>query len=345
MMCNARLFCVLILLPILSSAQGGPPGGREVAVESIVVEPSQLESTVDAVGTVLADASAVLRSEVPGQIVERHFEEGQQVSKGDRLFSIEATVLEAEANEAKANVEQSDAAYKRAQELVKNQLISATEFDTARANYNVSVARLHSAESRLSKTVIRAPFDGFIGLRRINVGDYATIGQELVNVVRLDPLRVDFRVPETLLSRIHPGQKISVTVGAFRNEVFEGEVTAIDPQIDVTGHSMAIRARLPNTDLKLRPGLFAQVAVSLSVNPNALMVPEEAIWPIGNDKILYIVEDGVANQRVVTIGDRKPGYVEIVDGLAAGEEIVVAGQMKLYPGAAVRTVPAANVAQ
>jgi len=326
----------------LSFAQGGPPGGREVAVESMVVEPMQLESTVDAVGTVLANASAMLRAEVPGQVVERHFEEGQHVSKGDRLFSIEATVLQAEANEAKANLEQSDAAYKRAQELVKSQLVSATEFDTARANYNVSVARLRSAESRLSKTVIRAPFDGFIGLRRINVGDYATIGQELVNVVRLDPLRVDFSVPETLLSRIQPGQKISVTVGAFRGEVFEGEVTAIDPQIDVAGHSMAVRARLPNPDLRLRPGLFAQVSVSLAVNPSALMVPEQAIWPIGNDKILYIVTDGVANQRVVTIGDRKPGLVEIVDGLSAGEEIVVAGQMKLFPGAAVRTVPAAN---
>jgi len=341
-MYKTPFFGALMLLPVMVLAQGGPPGNRQVTVETIVAETTELESTVDAVGTVLADASAVLRAEVPGQIVERHFEEGQQASKGDRLFSIEATVLEAEVNEARANVEQSEAAYKRAQELVKSQLISATDFDTARANYNVSVARLHSAESRLSKTVIRAPFDGFIGLRRINVGDYATIGQELVNVVRLDPLRVDFSVPETLLARVRPGQTIAVTVGAFRDEVFEGVVTAIDPQIDVAGHSMAVRARLPNTDLKLRPGLFAQVAVRLAVNPKALLVPEEAIWPIGNDKILYIVEDGVANQRVVTIGDRTPGFVEIVAGLSAGEELVVAGQMKLYPGASVRTIPAAN---
>ena len=341
-MYKTPFFGALMLLPVMVLAQGGPPGNRQVTVETIVAETTELESTVDAVGTVLADASAVLRAEVPGQIVERHFEEGQQASKGDRLFSIEATVLEAEVNEARANVEQSEAAYKRAQELVKSQLISATDFDTARANYNVSVARLHSAESRLSKTVIRAPFDGFIGLRRINVGDYATIGQELVNVVRLDPLRVDFSVPETLLARVRPGQTIAITVGAFRDEVFEGVVTAIDPQIDVAGHSMAVRARLPNTDLKLRPGLFAQVAVRLAVNPKALLVPEEAIWPIGNDKILYIVEDGVANQRVVTIGDRTPGFVEIVAGLSAGEELVVAGQMKLYPGASVRTIPAAN---
>ena len=328
------------LLPGLALAQGGPPGGFQVTVESMVVSTAPLESTVDAVGTVLADASAVLRAEVPGQIVERHFEEGQPVKKGEALFSVEATVLEAEYNEAKANLEQSEAEFTRAQELVSSQLVSATEFDTARANYNVAVARLRSAESRLSKTVIRAPFDGFVGLRRINVGDYATIGQELINVVRLDPLRVDFSVPETLLARIQPGQRINVSVGAFRDEVFPGVVTAIDPQIDVTGHSMSVRARLPNPDLRLRPGLFAAVTISLAVNPDAILVPEQAIWPIGNDKIVYVINDGVADQRNVQLGDRKPGWVEIASGLEAGEEIVVAGQMKLYPGAAVQTIPA-----
>ena len=334
------LIAGLILLPLLVNAQGGPPGGRQVTVESMVVTTSPLESTVDAVGTVLADASAMLRTEIPGQIVEQHFEEGQAVNKGDALFSIEATIFEAEFNEATANVDQSEAEFTRAQELVNSQLVSATEYDTARANYNVAIARLRSAESRLSKTVIRAPFDGYAGLRRINVGDYATIGQELVNVVRLDPLRVDFSVPETLLSRVQPGQGINVTVGAFRDDSFAGVVTAIDPQIDVTGHSMAVRARLPNPDLKLRPGLFAQVSVSLAVNPSAIMVPEQAIWPIGNDKIIYVIEEGIANQRTVMLGDRKPGWVEVVSGLEVGEEIVVAGQMKLFPGVAVQTIPA-----
>jgi len=330
----------MLALPALVLAQGGPPGGRQVTVESMVVGPAPLESTVDAVGTVLADASAILRAELSGQIVKRQFEEGQAVKKGAPLFSIEADIFQAEFNEAKANVEQSEAEFTRAQELVGRQLVSATEYDTARANYNVAVARLRSAEARLAKTVIRAPFDGYAGLRRINVGDYATVGQELVNVVRLDPLRVDFSVPETLLARVQPGQKIHVTVGAFRGEIFEGVVTAIDPQIDVTGHSMAVRARLPNADLRLRPGLFAQVSVSLAVNPSALMVPEQAIWPIGNDKTIFVIEDGVANQRTVILGDRKPGWVEVVSGLEAGDEIVVAGQMKLFPGVAVRTIPA-----
>jgi membrane fusion protein (multidrug efflux system) len=337
-MMNARLIGAVLLAPAFALAQGGPPGGMQIAVETIIVGPSELESTVEAVGTVLADASAMLRTEVPGQVIERHFEEGQAVSKGDPLFSIEATTFDADVNEAKANLVQSEAAFRRAGELVESQLVSATEYDTARADYNVAVARLRSAESRLSKTVIRAPFDGYVGLRQINVGDYATIGQELINVVRLDPLRVDFSVPEILLARVQPGQDINVTVGAFPDQTFKGVVTAIDPQIDVTGHSMAIRARLPNPDLKLRPGLFAQVSVSLATKPDALMVPEQAIWPIGNDKTLYIVEDGVANQRIVTIGDRKDGMVEITSNLSAGEEVVVAGQMKIFPGAKVRPI-------
>jgi len=331
-----------LMFPALVAAQGGPPGGREITVESIIVEPSHLQATVEAVGTVLADASATLRAEVPGQILERHFEDGHRVSKGDRLFSIEATVLEAEVNEARANAEQAEASYKRAQRLIDEKLISDTDFDTARANYNVSVARLLSSQARLSKTIIRAPYDGFVGLRRINVGDYATIGQELVDVVRLDPLRVEFSVPETLLAQVQPGQTIDVAVGAYPGEVFRGRITAIAPQIDVAGHNVTMRASLPNPGLKLRPGLFAQVSVTLTERDDALMLPEQAIWPVGQQKTVYVVVDGKALRRNVRIGQRTPGHVEIVEGLEAGEEVVTAGQMKLYEGAAVRTIRPAN---
>ena len=332
---------LLVLSAAVSLAQGG--GDRKVTVESTVIQPSRLSSTVRAVGTVLADASALLRSEVPGQIVKLHFEDGQATSKGDPLFSIEATVLEAEANEAKANAVQSEAAYTRAKELIDDRLISATEFDAARANYNVSVARDLSARARLSKTVIRSPFDGFVGLRMINVGDYATIGQELVDVVQLDPLRVEFSVPETLLAQMKPGQQIDVAVGAYPDETFGGVITAIAPQIDVTGHSVAIRARLPNPELKLRPGLFAQVSVTLEVKTDALLVPEQAIWPIGQDKTVYIIEDGKAVQKFVKLGQREPGRVEIISGIAAGDEVITAGQMKIFDGADVNPIPATGL--
>jgi membrane fusion protein (multidrug efflux system) len=245
-------------------------------------------------------------------------------------------VLEAEVNEARANANRSEAALKRAQDLHTKELISGTDYDTARANYDVDVARLRSSQAKLSKTVIRAPFDGFVGLRRINIGDYATIGQELVDVVQLDPLRVDFSIPETLLPIVQPGLPVSVTFDAYPGEKFGGSIIAVAPKSDVRGHSLEVRASLPNDELKLRPGLFVRVTVSLGVKQDTIVIPEQAIWPIGQDKTVYVVVDGKAQQRIVELGARQPGAVEIIAGLEAGEIVVTAGQMKLYEGAAVR---------
>jgi membrane fusion protein (multidrug efflux system) len=321
-------------------AQGGFP----TAVETVQVSTSTMQSSVRAVGTLLAEASAVLRAEVPGQILQVHFAEGERVRKGAKLFSIEATVLEAEVNEARANAERSTAAFERAREMYAKKLISANDYDSAEANMNVDVARLLSSQAKLSKTIIRAPFDGFVGLREINVGDYATIGQAVVDVVQLDPLRVEFSVPETLLPKISAGQTVAVTVDAYPDETFEGTITAVSPRIDVAGHSVAARASLPNASLKLRPGFFVRVNVTLAEKTDALLLPEQAIWPIGQDKTVYVVIDGKAHQRKVILGERLPGQVEILSGLDVGETVVTAGQMKLYEGAAVQAQGPASAA-
>ena len=286
------LLCLLLVVAPPALAQGGPPGDFAVAVETAEVTPGRLESIVRAVGTLTAEASATLRAELPGQIIGVHFSEGQPLAKGDKLFSIEATVLEAEVNEARANANRSEAALKRAQELAAKQLVSRTDYDTARANYDVDVARLRSSQARLSKTVIRAPFDGFVGLRRINIGDYATIGQELVDVVQLDPLRVDFSVPETLLPKMRPELQIEVTVDAYPDEIFAGQIIAVAPKSDVQGHSLEVRASLPNAELKLRPGLFVRVKISLGVKSNAIVIPEQAIWPSSRRE-----QDGLRRRR------------------------------------------------
>lgn len=319
-------------------AQGGPPGGFDIAVETVAIHTSELQSSIKAVGTLLAEASATLRAEVPGQILAVHFEEGQFVTRGSKLFTNDATVLEAEVNEAKANAERSRAAFARARDMYAKKLLSASEFDTAQANMNVDVARLLSSQARLSKTVTRAPFDGFVGLREINVGDYVAIGQALVDIVQLDPLRVRFSLPETLLPKVQPGLPVRVAVEAYPDDVFGGTITAIAPKIDVQGHNVAVHASLPNPELKLRPGFFVRVTVSLGEKPDAVMVPEQAIWPIGQDKTVFVVVDGKAVQRKVQLGDRQPGFVEVVSGLSPGDVVVTAGQMKLRDGAAVRSL-------
>lgn len=335
---------VLFALAVSSAASGQSDswGDAAVAVETASAEARALESTVKAIGTLTAEAAATLRAEVPGQILAVHFQEGQPLSKGTELYSIEATILQAEVIEARANVNRSEAALERAEEMHTKQLISGTDYDAARANYDVDVARLRSSRARLEKTVIRAPFDGFVGLRRINVGDYATVGQELVDVVQLDPLRVDFSVPEVLLPKIKSGLAIEVMVDAFPDEVFAGSVIAVAPRSDVQGHSLEVRAGLPNDEFKLRPGLFVRISISLGTKPGAIVIPEQAIWPIGQNKTVFVVVDGKAQQRVVKLGERQPGFVEITDGLSAGEVIVTAGQMKLHDGAKVRTVADAS---
>lgn len=339
---------LILLLAVLFAgqalAQGGPPGGPKIMVETIRATTTTLHSTLRAVGTLLADASAELRTEVPGQILGIHFEEGQHVDKGAKLFSIEAAVLEADVNEARANAARSQAAYERAKQLYAKKLISAADYDVAKANNNVDTARLLSSEARLVKTVIRAPFAGFTGLRRINVGDYATVGQSLIDLVRLDPLRVDFSVPETMLAALKVGQAIGVSVTAYPERTFSGAVIAIAPQAHVAGHSIQVRASLPNPDLLLRPGLFAQVEIALDSRSDAIVVPEQAIWPVGQDKTVFVVVDGKAVQTVVQLGERQPGLVEVTAGIEVGDEVVTAGQMKLYDGAAVESVTEASTA-
>ncbi len=337
-------FFVLLMIASTSGAfaQGGPWDDVAIAVETTTVEVTTLESSVKAIGTLTAEASATLRAEVPGQILAVHFREGEHLVAGTKLYSIEATVLEAEVNEARANMNRSRAALARAEELHAKQLISGTDYDSARANYDVDAARLRSSQARLAKTVIRAPFDGFTGLRRINVGDYATVGQELVDVVQLDPLRVDFSMPEILLPKVKSGLAVDVTVDAYPDEVFSGSVIAVAPKTDVQGHSLEVRASLPNDELKLRPGLFVRISISLGEKTGAIVIPEQAIWPVGQDKTVFVVNGDKAEQRIVRIGERQPGLVEITEGLSAGEVVVTAGQMKLHDGARVRGVADAS---
>lgn len=340
-----RVLKITVLFLTLAAAPGhGQNGGFPTSVETTDVVARNLDETVRAVGTLIADASATLRAEIAGQVVGIHFEEGQALKKGDPLYSFEATVLEAQVNEARANAARSEAALKRAEELYNKKLISADDYDSARANYDVDAARLRSSRAILSKMVIRAPFDGFAGIRRINIGDYANVGQELVDVVKLDPLRVNFSLPETLLAKIRPGQSVEVTTDAYPGETFTGTITAVAPKADVAGHSIEVRANLPNSELRLRPGLFVRVNVSLGGRENAIVIPEEAIWPVGRDKTVYVVVDGKAEQRIVTIGTRQPGVVEILSGLEEGEVVVTAGQMKLHDGAAVQPVGGSSAA-
>jgi len=327
-----------------SGSKGPPPGMGSVQVETVVVRAEALPSEFETVGSLRADEAVMIRPEVVGMIRQIHFTEGAPVAAHRLLFSLDADLIRAELAEANANLENSRRGYRRASELATKHLISTADLDASRATLNVDQARAVSAETKLRKTEIRAPFAGVVGLRDISAGDYVNVGQVLVDLVRLDPIVLDLRVPEVMLSSIALGQSVKVGVDSYPGATFVGSVVAIAPTVDAAARSVAIRARLPNADGKLRPGMSARARIELGSRAEAVLIPEQAVWPSGEQKMVYVLKDGVAHLLPVRLGVRLPGRVEVLSGLQVGDEIVTSGQPKLYDGAKATAIGATATA-
>lgn len=328
--------------PAGAGGPGGPPQDMKLPVEAFTLEAESLARGLSTVGTLRADESVVVRPEITGKISRIHFNEGQRVAAGALLFSLDASVLGADVNEARATLENARRANARVGQLANDQLISRSDADKARADLGVSQARAASASAQLAKTSIRAPFGGVVGLREISVGEVVSPGQALVNLVRLDPMEVDFSVPESDLSRIATGQKVSVSVDAFAGELFDGEVAAIEPVIDANSRSVKLRARISNPGYKLRPGQFARVALGTAEQQGtALLLPEQALMQEGDTRFVYTIVDGKAKRVEIKTGQRVPGKVEVVGGLKAGDQVITAGQTKpmMRDGMGVMVLP------
>jgi membrane fusion protein (multidrug efflux system) len=311
---------------------------KTVAVEAAKVVAAPLSEQVTAVGTLLSDEAVTVSSEIAGRLQEIHFEEGTAVEKGAPLFTLDESVYRAQLADAEAKLKLAEQTHQRTTQLFKNKYATAQSADEATSNLAVSSATVELARVQLEKTRIVAPFSGIVGLRRVSAGEYITAGQPLVNLESIDPVKADFRVPEKFLPAIRVGQTIRIKVDAFPDDTFEGKVYAIDPRLDVAGRSLLVRAKVPNTDQRLRPGLFARVTVLLQLKEDALSVPEQAIVPQGDDQFVFKIVDGKARMTKVVTGTRREGRVEIVEGLAAGDQVVTAGQLKIRDGSAVSVV-------
>jgi membrane fusion protein (multidrug efflux system) len=308
-----------------------------VPVEVVVIRGETLNQELTGVGSLRSDESVTLRSEVAGRIERINFREGAKVAAGQLLFELDSAVNQAELSQAQANSKLAQRNDERAQELFGRSLISQSDRDTAAANREVARAALALAQARLGKTRITAPFAGVAGLRMVSPGDYVSAGQSLVNLEAMSLLKADFRLPEAALSQLRVGQPLQLELDAFPGEVFTGELYAIEPRVADDTRSIGLRARLPNPDGKLRPGLFARIKLQTAQNPSALMVPEQAVTPRGSQQFVYVVEDGKAQLREVRLGQRIPGRVEIVSGLDAGAVVITSGLQQLTPGVAVQT--------
>lgn len=314
---------------------GGPPGGGAVTIEATRVVQAALPQSITAVGSLRSDESITVRPEVAGRIAAIGFNEGQRVEKGTMLLRLDPSVNDAEVRQARANMTLAKTKHDRAVDLSKSNFISGQARDEAENNLKVAEAALALAEAKLAKTEIRAPFSGVIGLRQVSVGDYVKEGADLVNLEAIDPLKVDFRVPEIYLRQVRVGQPLEVTLDAVAGRVYNGRVYAINPLVDAAGRSIVIRAQVANTDTRLRPGMFARVRLITEERADALVVPEQALVPQGTEQFVFRVADGKAQRVRVEIGQRGDGKVEVRQGLAVDDVVVVAGQLKLRDGVPV----------
>lgn len=333
----ASVACSLLAAALFNeSAAAQSTAEKSVLVEAVPVTVRALERTIQAVGSLRSQESVIIRPEIPGIVKAIQFNEGQEVKKDQMLITIHEGVPAAELHEAKAELRLSIANEKRARELAAKGSGTERSLDEAQANKSVNQARVALAQAKVDKYHLRAPFDGVLGLRKVSIGDYVVPGQDVVNLEAIDTLKVDFRIPETYFSVLKVGQRVDISVDAFKGRAFSGTVYAIDPQIDPEGRSIAVRARIPNPDRALTPGLFARVNLIVQETGGAILIPEQATMPRGNEQFVFRIVDGKVSTTKVVPGIRREGMVEIVEGLKAGDIVVTAGHLKLREGTPIR---------
>lgn len=298
------------------------------------VAPVDLAERLTAIGTVRADESVEIVSEISGKISAIHFDEGGRVAKGQILLKIDDSELLAEQQRALHRVELAKRAEARQQQLLDDGVISTETHDVALGELNVLLAEFRLIEAQLLKTEIRAPFGGVIGLRWVSPGSYLSSQTRIASLHDLDPVKIDFSVPERYASLMKIGNEINFSVeGSDRG--FTGTIYAIEPSVDAASRSLRMRARCPNEDGALLPGTFANVDLAVRSVVDALTVPAIAVIPELGGKKVYVYADGRAEVRPVTTGIRSDHEVQITGGLEEGDLVITSGILQLQPGLTV----------
>lgn len=338
------VFIALLTAALVGTAGCGQPVEdndaqdiREVPVVTAAVGPETITDRVEAVGTTRASDSIDVTARVSNVITEIGFREGARVEQGQVLARLESSEARANLAEAEANLAEIRTQYERTRELIESNAVSRSVLDQQAAQMKSAQARVDAARAALADHTIRAPFAGRVGLRRVSVGTLVTPGTVITTLDHVSDMELDFAVPEAFLATIAPGQAVTARSIAFPDETFTGVVESIDTRIDPVTRTVNVRARIGNEEGRLRPGMFMTVLLEKNAR-EALMVPELALVPEGDSKFVFVVQDGQAIQREVRIGTRRPGKVEIIDGLEPGEEIVVEGTQSLRHGTNVRRV-------
>lgn len=349
MMLRNSLLPILVLVAAFLFGCGQE---AEVAIDlarPVVVAPvsvTDLAERIEATGQLAAREQAVIASETQGRVAEILVDEGDRVEAGDTLLLIDPERRELELANARAQITDAAAALQESRrELDRVELLHAKgiasdqaldQARTARARAQSRFASLKAqggvADRSLRDATVKAPFGGLVARRDVSRGEFVGVGQALFELVALDPIEVEFSLAERDSARVAVGQTVGITVSPYPGEVFEGKVSVISPTIDPKTRTLRVKARLPNTDGRLRPGLFARAELGVSMRQGIVMVPEEAVLQRAAGQLVYVARDGLAHRVIVTTGAHRDGLVEIREGLAAGDEIVVRGQAALGDG-------------
>jgi membrane fusion protein (multidrug efflux system) len=319
-------------------AKGPPPA---MAVKAVAAKVAAAIDEAAAVGTLRADEAVTIRPEIAGRVVEIRFNEGQAVARGSLLVKLDQSELAAVVSSSRAQLKLEEQKLDRADDLRQKGFISAQGLDDQKTALARAKAKLAEDEAKLSKTEMRAAFPGVAGLRQVSEGQYVAAGTDIARLEKIDQLKLDFRIPEAYIGKLKAGQPVTVLVDAYPGKTFPGSVYAIEPGVDEQTRTIQLRARVANSDLSLRPGMFGRVQVQLGVRDKAVWIPEAAIVPRGQDLFVYRVtgaagdNGGKVELVKVQTGARKVGEVEIVKGLAGGDLVVTEGTQRLGPGSPV----------
>jgi membrane fusion protein (multidrug efflux system) len=329
-----------IMIKKFMSAMASPPQ----TISTTKAAYSQWQPTIEAVGSLRAVKGADLSLEVAGVVDSISFNSGDDIDQGTLLLKLRSDDDEAKLDSLKATAELSQINYDRDQKQFKLQAVSQANIDSDAANLKNANAQVAQQQAILDKKTLRAPFAGHLGIRAVDLGQYLGAGTTIVTLQALDPIFLDFFVPQQAIDQVRLGQTVNVKVDAYKDHTFPGEISAINPKVDQSTRNVQVRATLKNADHKLFPGMYATVAIATGAQQNLVTLPQTAITYNPYGDTVYIVDnktgaDGkgqlIARQTFVTTGATRGDQVAILKGVNEGDTIVSSGQMKLHNGSTV----------
>ena len=347
---SSIIIVIIVLLAVIGAylywqhsqqMAGKPQGFPPSVIAATEVKQENWEPSLQSVGSLVATNGINVSTEVNGIVSDVIFTSGQPVEKGQILIKLVDTVDMAALDALRAERKLSEVKFTRAKDLLKKRVVSKSEYDEAEASFDAATARVKQQEAVIDRKIIRAPFAGLAGIRQVDLGQYLEAGNPIVSLQALDPIFVDYTLPERYLTRVKPEQVVNIKLDALPGQTFSGTVTAVNSGVDTGTRTLKVRATLANSDHQMRPGMFAEVQTITGAPQPVLTIPRTAVSFNTYGDFVFVINKNdkgmlVVKRTPIETGDVREGRVEVTKGLQAGDQVVRAGLVKLRDGAPVK---------